>query len=248
MTWLRLVRAELRKLTTTRMPWAFLAVLVVISATNAIVVAIGTDMDGGKGFIATADDQQSLMAFAANALMVAGLFGAVAVAREYGHGTVVPTFLTAPRRLPTQLAQFTAVLVGGGVLGLVGAALTVAGVAVALPMTDYSFMVSAGGVTQVIVASALAGAVGALIGAGIGALIRNAGGAVIGAVVLLYIVPPLAVQLATEAATWIPNTLANVLSGVSDEVALPVALAALAIWAGVPAISGLISVQRRDVV
>ena len=35
MTWTRLVRAELRKLTSTRMPIAFLAVLIVIAAINA---------------------------------------------------------------------------------------------------------------------------------------------------------------------------------------------------------------------
>ena len=43
MIWTRLVRAELLKLTTTNMPWALLAVLVVISAINAIAVVWGTD-------------------------------------------------------------------------------------------------------------------------------------------------------------------------------------------------------------
>lgn len=61
MRWLRLVRAELRKLTTTRMPWGFLAVLLVIAGLDAFAVVVGTDMDGSKGFISTAVDQQSLM-------------------------------------------------------------------------------------------------------------------------------------------------------------------------------------------
>ncbi len=106
MTWPRLVRSELRKLTTTWMPLAFLAVLVVISATTATAVIFGTDFDGTKGFVSTAADQQSLMAFAANAMMIAGLFGAIAIGREYGHGTVVPTFLASitqswPRTSPS---------------------------------------------------------------------------------------------------------------------------------------------------
>ena len=105
MTWLRLVRGELRKLTTTKLPWGFLAVLAVIAGIDAAVVMFGTDMDGSKGFIATAADQQSLMAFAFNAMMGTALFGAIAVAREYGHDTVVPTFLTTPRRAPAVLAQ-----------------------------------------------------------------------------------------------------------------------------------------------
>ncbi len=53
-TMLRLVRGEIRKLTTTKLPWGFLAVLVVIAALDAAVVAFGTDMDGSKTFVATA--------------------------------------------------------------------------------------------------------------------------------------------------------------------------------------------------
>jgi hypothetical protein len=125
MTMDRLIRAELRKLTTTKMPWAFLAVLAAIAAINAFAVVAGTDMDGSKAFIATEADQQSLMAFAANAFMGAGLFGAIAVAREYGHHTVVPTFLASPRRHRAVIAQLVAVALGGAVLSLIGAGLTV---------------------------------------------------------------------------------------------------------------------------
>jgi len=248
MTWLRLVRAELRKLSTTKMPLGFLAVLAAIAVMNAVAVAVGTDMDGSKGFIATAEDQQSLMAFAANAMIISGLFGAIAVAREYGHGTVVPTFLIAPRRYRAVLAQLTAVMLAGALLGLIGAALTVGAVAMALPFTEYSFLVSASGVVQVLAASAFAGAAGAVLGAGVGDVVRNLGGAVTVAVVLLFIVPPLAVQLVTDAASWIPDTLTRVLSGVGDQVGVAAAIAALAAWALIPAAIGLVAVQRRDVI
>ncbi len=104
MTMRRQIRSELRKLTTTKMPLAFLGVLIVIAALNAFAVIAGTDMDGSKAFIATEADQRSLMAFAFNAFMGAGLFGAIAVAREYGHNTVVPTFLASPVRHRAVLA------------------------------------------------------------------------------------------------------------------------------------------------
>lgn len=246
--WLRLVKAELRKLTSTRMPWAFLFVLVAISTITGIAVVWGTDMDGSKTFISTAADQRSLMAFAANATMIAGLFGAIAVAREYGHNTVVPTFLAAPRRHRTVLAQLAAVFLGGAVLGFVGAALTVTAVAATLPTTDYGFLVSAGGAIAVLAASTFAGAAGAVLGAGIGALVRNTGGAVTGTVLALVVAPPLIIQLVSDMSSWVPNALANVLSGVGHEVSRPAALVALAVWAAVPAVLGLIAVQRRDVV
>ena len=248
MTWSRPLRAELRKLTSTRMPWAFLAVLVAISAITAVAVVFGTDMDGSKAFISTAADQQSLMAFAANAMMIAGLFGAIAVAREYGHGTVVPMFLTEPRRNRAVLAQFTAVLVGGGVLGFAGAALTGTAVALSLTAAEFSFLVPPTDVVQVLAASTFGGAAGALLGAGIGAVVRNTGGAVAGAVLALVIAPPLIVQLAREASSWVPSTLSTVVSGVTDEVGVLAALGALAAWAVVPALIGLAAVQRRDVI
>ncbi len=248
MTMSRLIRAELRKIASTKMPWAFLGVLVAIAAINAFAVIAGTDMDGSKAFIATEADQQSLMAFAANAFMGAGLFGAIAVAREYGHHTVVPTFLASPRRHRAVLAQLAAIAVGGVVLSVVGSGLTVAAVALSLPSTEYGFLVSVPHVAQIVGASGFAGATGAVLGAGIGAIVRNVGGAVTATVLALIVAPPLVVQLANGTASWMPNVLANVLAGVGTEVGGPAAIGALTLWALVPAAIGLVLVQRRDVV
>lgn len=243
----RLVRSEIRRLTTTRMPLAFLAVLGVMAALNAAVVAWGSDADGTQTFLSTALDQKSLIAFSANSIMIAGLFGATAVARGYGHGTVVHVFLATPRRLRAQLAQYTAVALGGAVLGIAGVAMTATAVAAVLPSTDHSFLISTGGMLRLLAASSFAGTAGALLGAGIGALVRNTGGAVTGAVLALVIAPPLVVQMAGGAGNWIPPTLANVVSGVSNEVTAVAAIAALISWAGIPAVMGLISTAKRDV-
>ena len=248
MTRTNLTRSEIRKLSTTRMPLAFVAVLIVLAGLNGIAVAVGTDMDGSKTFISTGADQQSLMAFAANAMMIAGLFGAIAAAREYAHNTVIATYLAAPHRARALRAQLAAVGLGGGALGLLGASLTVIAVAVSLPLTDHGFMVSADGVTQVIAASSLAGACGAVLGAAIGTVVRNTGGAVTGAVLVLFIAPPLIVQLASGTASWIPSALANVMSGVSDETSVVGAGGALVLWALLPALVALQTIQRRDVV
>lgn len=254
MKWMGLLRAELRKLATTRMPWAFLAVLVAIAGVNAAAVIWGTDFDGTKTFVSTAADQRSMVAFAANATVIAGLFGAIAVAREYAHGTVIPTFLGSPRRRRAVLAQYGAIAIGAALIGLVGAGLTVLAVAATLPTTEFGFLLSAGGVARVLVAAGFAGVVGAVLGAGIGAVVRNPGGAVTGAVLALIVAPPLIVQLINDASLWVPSALAGALSGVSTEAAGverqagPVAAAlALAGWAVVPAVVGLISVERRDV-
>ncbi len=248
MSYTNVIQSELRKVTTTTMPWSFLAVLVVLAVTNGVAVAVGTDMDGSKTFISTGADQQSLIAFAANSFMIAGLFGAIAAAREYAHNTVIATYLNTPNRTRALGAQFTAIAAGGAVLGLLGSALTAGAVAVSLPLTDYGFMVSAGDLIQVMVAAGWAGAAGAVLGAGIGTVMRNTGGAVAGTVLALVIAPPVIVQLASDAATWVPATLANVASGVADDTGAVAAVVAIGVWAIVPAVAALWSVQHRDVV
>ncbi|MFC2153149.1 hypothetical protein ACFLQ7_00760 [Actinomycetota bacterium] len=244
----KLVRSEIRGLTTTRMPLAFLAVLGVFAILNAAVAVWGSDADGTKTFLSTAIDQASFVSFSANSVIIAGLFGATAVARGYGHGTVVHRFLATPRRFGAALAQFTAVALGGAVLGLAGVAMTAGAVALVLPTTEFGFLISTGDMIRLLAASSFAGAAGALLGGGIGALVRNTGGAVTGAVLMLVIAPPLVVQLVGGAASWIPPTLANVLSGVSSEVTVVAAIAALVLWAGIPTAVGLVSTVKRDVV
>lgn len=243
----RLIRSELRKLTSTKMPLAFIAVLIVIAALNAFAVIAGTETDGSKAFISTEADQLSLMAFAFNAFMGAGLFGAIAAAHEYGHNTVVPTFLASPRRHRAVLAQLTAIAIGGCVLSLIGVGLTITAVAVSLPTTDYGFLVSIDNVVRIVAASGFAGAAGAVLGAGIGDIVRNVGGAVTATVFTFMVAPPLVVQLANGTASWMPANLANVLSGTVDDISQPAAVAALIAWALIPATVGLVIVQRRDV-
>ncbi len=84
-------------------------------------------------------------------------------------------------------------------------------------------------------ASGFAGAAGAVLGAGIGAVVRNVGGAVTLTVFTFMVAPPLVVQLANGTASWMPANLANVISGTVDDVSQPAALAALVIWALIPA-------------
>ena len=50
------------------------------------------------------------------------------------------------------------IAIGGGVLGLIGAGLTIGAVALSLPTTNYDFLVSGGNVVQVLAASGFAGA------------------------------------------------------------------------------------------
>jgi hypothetical protein len=241
------VHAELLKLTTTRLLWGFVAALVVVAGINALAIVLGTDMDGSKTFISTAEDQRSLLAFGVNALLGTGLFGAIAVAREYGHTTVVPTYLSTPRRHLALLAQLTAVMIGGLVLGLLAEAIVLGAGAVSLQFTDYAFLLSTTTVIQLLATSMLAGGLGAVLGAGMGAIVRNGGGAVAVTILVLFIAPQMVPQFAADAAEWLPATLLAGLAGVTDGPALTAALGAVLAWAAAMSVLAIGVVQRRDV-
>ncbi len=247
MKWVRLVRAELRKITTTRLALIFLGIIALIVAATTTAILIGTDADGSKGFISTAADQQSLLAFGANAMMGAGLFGAIAAARDYDHLMVIPTYLVEPRRRRALTAQFSAIAIAGAVLGIIGEVLTILAAVVTLPLVEFDFMLSAGAILRILASAALAGGMGALLGAGVGALVRHSAGAVSAAVVLLIIAPPMVVQFVNNA-DWLPTTIVNVISGVAGQPSLAAAFGLLFAWGLIPAALALFFVQRRDVV
>jgi ABC-2 type transport system permease protein len=94
----------------------------------------------------------------------------------------VSTILATPRRQKALLAQLLAVMLGGALIGLLGAALTVGAVAASTPVVGYYFMLTFGDVSRVLAASSFAGAVGAVLGAAVGAIVRNTGGAITAAV------------------------------------------------------------------
>lgn len=248
MTWLRLLKSEGRKLVTTRLLWGFLGALVLFSTVVAVAVVLGSGTDDAVGFVDTAEAQRSLLAFGTNAMIFGGLFGATAVAREYTHRTVVPTYLLSPVRHRVALAQLGAVLAAGGLLGAIGGGLTVAAGAVSLPLVDQQLLLATGEVTRLVAVAGLAGATGAVLGAGFGALLRNTGGAVTAVVLLLLVGPPLLAQLLVEVAPWVPSSLLGVLAGVAEGQAIAVALGALLAWGLVPAIVGVAAVERRDVI
>lgn len=248
MTWFRLLKAEGRKLVTTRLLWGFLGALVLFSVIVAVAVVLGSGTDDAVGFVDTSEAQRSLLAFGSNAMVFGGLFGATAVAREYTHGTVVPTYLLSPVRHRVQLAQLGAVLLAGALLGAVGGGLTIAAGAVSLPLVDQQLLLSGSVVVRLVAVAGFAGAAGAVFGAGLGAVIRNTGGAVTAVVLLLLVSPPLVEQLLVDVAPWVPTTLLAVLAGIGNVHTVSVALMALLAWGLVPAVAGLAAVERRDVI
>src|SRR4051794_619306 len=124
-----LVRAEFRKLTTTRLwLWMLILGLGITGATTS--AAIGFAEPGQPLGLDTDAGQRTILAQASASLVVVGILGIVAVTSEFVHQTATPTFLSMPRRGKVVGAK----LITYGAAGLAYAtACTAVVLAVALP-------------------------------------------------------------------------------------------------------------------
>jgi ABC-type transport system involved in multi-copper enzyme maturation permease subunit len=172
-----LVGAELRKLTSLRSTWAWLAFTVLLSPGIA-ALALGTATHLRDGLT-----RVGLYAFGLSGV-AAGMFCAVAFASEYQDRTIVTTFTLVPARARIVLAKATAAFVVGtgvGVMTIVAsyglAAIWLSSSGVAWPWSAGTLLQSAAGVLVI-------GTTTAVGGVGIGGLTQNppVAGAVMGLV------------------------------------------------------------------
>src|SRR5215467_4184405 len=107
------MRSEYRKLSTVRGPWLLLAAgpLLVVAGISGLV------QSGGNVHDATLPTKA--LAHVAAAALFTLIFGILAVAGEYRHGTVSDTFLSFPARNRVFVAKLAAYGTVGGAAGLV---------------------------------------------------------------------------------------------------------------------------------
>lgn len=242
-------RAELRKLTTTKLLVGHLAGAVVLGAFILVLfVVIAANPEGEATQlppIGTAGDQRVLLTGSSNALLLAALLGTVAITREHGHGTIVPTLLATPRRLRVVAAKSVVVAAAGGLVGLVGIGVTLLVGAVGLSLVDEAFLLGTGDVARLVGSAVLAGVVGGLVGLGVGEAIRRTGVAVAVVVVVMLVAEPLVVSLVGGLARYLPSGALVILE--TGDGSVPGAIGALVATAVVPLLVAAVLLVRRDV-
>jgi ABC-2 type transport system permease protein len=194
-----MIRSEFRKITSVRGPWLLLAAgpLIVVAGVTGLVLSGGDVHDP-----ATA---RQALAHAGLAAVVTLIFGIVAVAGEYRHGTITDTYLSCPGRRPVIAAKLA-------VYGLVGAAAGLVSSAVALAVTAAWWAAKGGSLglsgadTWLTLGGGLAACFAfAVIGVGLGALIRNLAGAIAIALAWIALIEVIAGQLVgSGVARWLP--------------------------------------------
>lgn len=196
---LPLIRSEARKLTTIRSPWLLLAAapLLVLAGVSGLVISGGNVHDPAT--------QGRALAHVALAALFTLIFGLLAVAAEYRHGTITDTFLTSPARSRVLAAKLVVYPLVGAVAGLVTSLAAIAATAAWWAARGGSFQLS-GSATWL----TLAGGIGvnvafAAIGVSLGALVRNLAAAVAVALAWIALIEGVAGQLLGPGlARWLP--------------------------------------------
>ena len=183
---IRLVRAELVKLSTTRL---FLWLGLLIVALSGFVTTI-TILSTDELSLATLNQQRSLAQFAAVGAIIALIVGIVLAAGEYAHGTIAHTFLVSPVRPRVVAAK----LIAGAIVGVLvtGFAELVTWTIAAAWISGRSvpFLLDSRPVLDTCFGILGAGALAAVLGVGLGAVLRRQTAAIVIALVWLLVGEP----------------------------------------------------------
>ena len=183
---IRLIRAELVKLSTTRL---FLWLGLLIVALSGFVTTI-TILSTDELSLATLNQQRSLAQFAAVGAIIALIVGIVLAAGEYAHGTIAHTFLVSPVRPRVVAAK----LIAGAIVGVLvtGFAELVTWTIAAAWISGRSvpFLLDSRPILDTYLGILGAGALAAVLGVGLGAVLRRQTAAIVIALIWLLVGEP----------------------------------------------------------
>jgi ABC-2 type transport system permease protein len=213
---IRLVRAELTKLATTRLIYGMAAAM----AAFAVLTVVGNVIIAGEqGDPLSAYSLPVLVAGPVTLLSGAALLlGILGMAGEFRHQTVTQTFLVTPDRGRVVAAKLVAYPLAGITLTLSILAFTAAVAAGWLAAEGITpSLVGAVGVAlgQVLLGAVLAAGLCGLVGVGLAALIRNQVAALVGVAVWALVVEGLFMSLLNAPsswARWLPSAAAGALT------------------------------------
>jgi len=203
----RLIRAELRKVQTTRL-WIGLAIgglgLVAV-ATIAVLALAGTAEGIAQGLnpITQVDDVQTLVWSGAAMSFFAVVLAATMSTGEFRYGTIGSTYLATPTRSSVIGSKVIAAVPLGAAFGLLGGLLPLAITAVWLPIKGDPVPFGSG-VPIAVAEVVLQCAYGAAMAVCIGAAIRSQLVAILGLLGWIFIAEPLATALVPALKRWAP--------------------------------------------
>src|SRR3954447_11950738 len=259
------LRAELRRITTTKLWWVALTCIFVLSAGYAALPATVAWLQGRAGVVRSPFTDPGIIRSIYNggnvlSRILAMVVGIVSIGSEYRYGTLAWSHLATPRRVRMLLGKAGALLIFGLIYGITS---IVASMLVAIPFVlanNGSFLLEQPDTLRSIILGICSIALWTMIGMGLGILIKNMLIALVLGVILGFLVEPV-VSLVLFLKRWdqllnvMPSGATNAMLGITS----PVLFAAqhpspwwlagmiLGAWCLLPAFVGLLSAARRDV-
>lgn len=231
------LRAEYRKLVTTRMWWVLLITMAAYVAFLAAVMAFsfafdpsGSSMTTGVGGedagaappIPPRDVALTVYTLAPTlGYVFPVIIGALSVGSEFRHMTVTPTLLAEPRRSVVLAAKLVASLPIGFVYGVVGTLATIGTGAGVLAMLGEDAFLTDPEVLRTAAFSVLAMTVWGLVGVGFGAALKNQVVAIVVVIAFTQLVEPILrvafglVESLSGVAKWLPGAAGEAIVGSS---------------------------------
>jgi ABC-2 type transport system permease protein len=194
-----MVRSEFRKMTSIRSPWLLLAAgpLIVVAGVTGLVQSGANVHDPAAA--------RRALAHAGLVAVITLLFGIVAVAGEYRHGSITDTYLSCPDRRRVLAAKLAVYGLTGAAAGLVSAGVAIAVTAAWWSAKGGSLQLSGTSTWLTLLGALAACSAFAVIGVGLGALVRNLAGAVALALAWIALVEVIVGQLVGSGlARWLP--------------------------------------------
>jgi ABC-2 type transport system permease protein len=208
---IRLIRAELTKLATTRLIYGLAAAMAAFAALT--VAANILDRQGAPPL--AADSFPMLVGGPVTLLSGAALLlGILGMAGEFRHQTVTQTFLVTPDRGRVVAAKLVAYPLAGIALALSILAFTAALATAWLAAKGITPSLLDVRLGRVLLGAVLAAGLCGLVGVGVAALVRNQVAALVGVVVWVLLVEGLLMSLlhAPSMARWLPSAAAAALT------------------------------------
>jgi ABC-2 type transport system permease protein len=258
-----LLRAELRKITSTRLWWGLLVGALLFSGIQSVANAVVAGMDPGTGSgpmpgLETAEAVRSVYpsAMSSGTYVFALVLGITGMTGEYRYETITSTFLVSPRRGRVVVAKLVAHALVGVVYGVLGLLMVLVVGGTTMTVRGYGPGLDTDRLWASMGLAVLAVAIWAVLGIGIGTLVRSQVAAIVAAVAVTFLVEPLLTYALTAAdldslVKWLPTNASTALMSPAN-----VLLDYLDWWVGglvllgyglVLAAAGVLLSVRRDV-
>ncbi|MFJ6652497.1 ABC transporter permease [Microbacterium sp. NPDC091313] len=243
----RVLRSEMIKITTLRSTWWALAVAAALSVgISALIAAASSQFAPGYPTI------NAILSPTQFTMLVAGILGAIVITGEYSTGMIRSTLTAQPRRGAILAAK---AIVVSALVALSTAVTYAIAIAVTAPLLSTPIDWADASMSWVpLLFGVLSMVCFALIGLGFGFVVRNGAGAIAATVGVLFVLP-IVFSLFTlfgdgwrwlvDLTQYLPMNAASTLSSPGAEDLLP-SLLALAVWVIAPVVGGWLILRSRD--